>query len=75
MSRFVFFGSRVSRVFSWSWQAARRFVSLWNGDLPCAPPPESLGKPSLWVIINETWYYSAHWPNFAPRLTHQGGFV
>ncbi len=36
--------------------------SAWRGDAghrkPRATPSESLGKPSLWVIINETWYQS-----------------
>ncbi len=35
--------------------------SAWRGDAghrkPRATPPESLGKPSLWVIISAPWYY------------------
>ncbi len=35
---------------------------------PCGTPPERPGKPSLWVIINETWYYKRiiSFPRFAP---------
>ena len=40
--------------------------NAWRGDAghreTCAPsesygPPENLGKPFLWVIISEIWYY------------------
>ncbi len=56
--------------------------SAWRSDAghrePCAPsesygPSESLGKPSLWVIINVPWYKSAG--NGQGRLQPAGALI